>query len=276
LSFDPRLLPDAVAAGLAAVPFWEQGGRPHLLTGLEPGRDGLLALLQLARAVRDGADDLARQRPLAGRVVAGMFFDRSLRTRASMAVACAKLGAEFLDLEPGDSLWTLEFQDEVTMDGLAAEHVREAAGVLGRYADVVGLRSFAGRGRWERERTQPIHAAFAAHAGVPVVNLEGPFAHPCQGIADALTIQDLLPAGGGRVVLTWTPHPEQQPVSAPHSALWAATALGAEVVLARPKGFELDPEAVTHARALAAQAGGSLTVTDNRDEALADADIVYA
>jgi N-acetylornithine carbamoyltransferase len=268
------LLPAAVAQALARVLPWTDS---HFLTGLEPGLDGQSALLDLAAAIRLEQSALARSRPLAGRVFAGMFFDPSLRTRASMAVACGKLGAQFLELQPGTAMWTMEFKDEVVMDGVAAEHVREAAGVLGRYADALGLRAFPTRGQWERERTQPVHTAFANHAGVPLVNLEGPFAHPCQGLADALTLRDLFgdPAGK-RFVLSWAPHPKQLPLAVPHSAVWAAASQGMDVVVAHPQDFDLDREAMTVADGLARETGGSLTVTHDRDAAFEGADVVYA
>lgn len=268
------LLPASVAQALSRVSAWPDA---HLLTGLEPGLDNVAALLDLAAAVRGEQGALARSRPLAGKVFAGMFFDPSLRTRASMAVACGKLGAQFLELQPGSALWTLEFGDEVVMDGNAAEHIREAAAVLGRYADALGLRAFPTRGQWERERTQPVHQAFAAHAGVPVVNLEGPFAHPCQGLADALTLRDLFgDPSSKRFVLSWAPHPKQLPMAVPHSALWAAASQGMDVVVAHPEDFDLDREALTLADGLARQSGGSLEVTHSRDAALAGADVVYA
>jgi len=271
-------LPSDVASALAGVPPWWADGAPgHLLTGLEPGLEGFLALVRLASVVRDRQEQIARSRPLAGKVFAGMFFDPSLRTRSSLLVACAKLGAEYLDLQPDSSLWTLEFTDEVVMDGVAQEHIREAAGVLGRYAQALGLRAFPARGQWDRERTQPVHRAFAEHAGVPVVNLEGPMAHPCQGLADALTFQDLLGKPRGRkLVFTWAPHPHQGLLAVPHSALWAGSSLGMDVVLAHPEGFDLDAEALDQGRALATESGGALSITHDRDAALEGADLVYA
>jgi N-acetylornithine carbamoyltransferase len=267
-------LPKPVADALAAVPSWRGG---HLLTGLEPGLAGINALLDLAATLKPHADALAQARPLAGKVFAGMFFDPSLRTRTSMDVACAKLGAHFVELQPGSSMWTLEFKNEVVMDGLSAEHVKEAAGVLGRYADVLGLRAFPGRGNWETERHQPVHKAFAAAAGVPLVNLEGPFAHPCQGLADALTLRQTLGSTKGKkLVFTWAPHPKPLPMAVVNSGIWAAASQGMEVVLTHPSGFELDDSALASADSLAAEAGGSFTVTQDRGAALDGAHVVYA
>ena len=267
-------LPKPVLAALDAVPVWKGG---HLLTGLEPGLSGISALLDLAATLKVHGPELALGRPLAGKVFAGMFFDPSLRTRTSMDVACAKLGAHFVELQPGSGMWTLEFRDQVAMDGLTAEHVKEAAGVLGRYADVLGLRAFPGRGNWERERVQPVHRAFAESAGVPLINLEGPFAHPCQGLADALTLRELLgEPRGKKLVFTWAPHPKPLPMAVVNSGIWAAAGQGMEVVLTHPPGFELDPDALASATTLAAESGGSFSVTADRKEAFQDADIVYA
>lgn len=266
----------AVRRALDAVPRWGEGV-PHFLTGLEPGLHGIRALLDLAAAVRASRKELARSRPLAGSTFAGMFFDPSLRTRTSMDVACATLGAHCVDLQPGSGMWTLEFTDQVVMDGLAQEHVKEAAGVLGRYAQALGLRAFPTRGRWAEERTQPIHQAFARYAGVPVVNLEGPYAHPCQGLADARTLLDLFPdPRGRRFVLSWAPHPKQLPMAVPHSALFAAASVGMDVVVAHPEGYDLDPEALESGRSLARDSGGSVRVTHDRLDALRGAHVVYA
>ena len=271
------LLPPDVEAALAAVPRWGGDSPSHLLTGLEPGIAGIDALLDLAAALKPHQAWLARSRPLAGKVFAGMFFDPSLRTRTSMEVACVKLGAHFVELQPGSGMWTLEFRDEVEMDGLTAEHVKEAAGVLGRYADVLGLRAFPTRGDWDRERNQPVHRAFADAAGVPLINLEGPFAHPCQGLADALTLRELFAEPAGRkLVFTWAPHPKQLPMAVANSGIWAAASQGMEVVLAHPEGFDLDPAALESARSLAADSGGSFTLTHDREAALQGADVVYA
>ena len=271
------LLPRAVADALEAVPTWGDGGPSHLLTGLEPGLAGVNALLALAATIKPHQVELARSRPLAGKVFAGMFFDPSLRTRTSMDVACAKLGVHFVELQPGSGMWTLEFNDEVVMDGLGAEHVKEAAGVLGRYADALGLRAFPSRGSWARERTQPVHKAFAASAGVPLINLEGPFAHPCQGLADAMTLRELFgQTAGRRLVFSWAPHPKPLPMAVVNSGIWAAASQGMEVVLTHPEGFELDPAALDSARSLAQSSGGTFQVTHDRDAAFQGAEVVYA
>jgi N-acetylornithine carbamoyltransferase len=163
------------------------------------------------------------------------------------------------------------------MDGAAAEHVREGAGVLGRYCDLLGVRSFPVGKDYAKDRTEPVLTAFAKHSGVPVVNLESPMDHPCQAMADAMTIRERLGTPRGRRVLTtWAYHPKALPMAVPNAFLLAVSRLGADLVFARPDGYALDPEILATARENARASGGSLTETEDRDAAFDSAEIVYA
>src|SRR5687768_10628605 len=82
-------------------------------------------------------------KPLSGRSIALVFFNPSLRTRASMQVGIAELGGNAIVLEPGGTSWTLEHRDGVVMDGDKTEHVAEFVRVLGRYCAGLGVRTFA-------------------------------------------------------------------------------------------------------------------------------------
>lgn len=219
----------------------------------------------------------ARSEALAGAHVGLVFFNPSLRTRVSMEVAVSKLGGVPVTLSVGSDAWAMEYRDGVVMDGPAAEHAREGAGVLGRYCDVLGVRSFPEGKDYEQDRREPVLNAFAKYSGVPVVNLESPLDHPCQAMADALTIRQRLGATAGRrVLLTWAYHPKALPMAVPNSFLLGAARLGADLVLARPKGYELDREIVRTAETLARESGGTVTVTDDLDAAYEGAEVVYA
>lgn len=231
-------------------------------------------LLDAAAALKRGgrgADELA------GRVLALVFMNPSLRTRASFEVAMLRHGGHAITIEPGRGVWAFETRRGVTMDGVAAEHVREAAAVLGRYADALGVRAFPAGESWAEAREDRVLRLFAEHAGVPVINLESARRHPCQGLADALTLREKLgePAGR-RFVLAWCWHPKPLPVAVPVSASIAAARLGMEVVIARPPGYDLDPEDRCAIEAVARRNGGSVAVTDDLDAALDGADAVYA
>src|SRR3954470_13191039 len=114
-------------------------------------------------------DDVSR--PLAGKSVALVFFNPSLRTRASMQVGVYELGGNPVVLEPGGTSWTLEHREGVVMDTDKTEHVAEFVRVLGRYCAGIGVRTFAALRDWEEERLDPVLAAFARHSEVPVINL---------------------------------------------------------------------------------------------------------
>jgi N-acetylornithine carbamoyltransferase len=124
-----------------------------------------------------------------------VFFNPSLRTRASMQVGVYELGGNAVVLEPGGSSWTLEHREGVVMDGDKTEHVKEFVRVLARYCSAIGVRTFAAMKDWPAERQDPVLAAFANYSDVPVVNLESAMHHPCQAMADMLTVREKLGEG---------------------------------------------------------------------------------
>ena len=231
--------------------------------------DGLLSLAKRIKAgeIRGG---------LEGKILAMVFLDPSLRTRTSFETAMALHGGHAVVLEPGKGSWALETELGVVMDGTGVEHIIEAARVLGRYADAVAVRTFPKGTDWSRERQDPIIRNFAEYCEKPVINLESVRRHPCQGLADAMTLSERLGTPRGkRFVLQWAWHPKALPTAVPVSAAMAAAHHGMEVVIARPEGFDLDPEDSRAIRFLAESRGGSLRVTDRCAEAVADADAVY-
>src|SRR3954469_6010026 len=218
-------------------------------------RDELEGLLDAALRFKRGED---KSKPLAGRSVALVFFNPSLRTRASMQVGAYELGGNPVILEPGGSSWTLEYRDGVVMDGDKTEHLAEFVRVLERYVSAIGVRTFAELKDWQEERTDPILNAFAKYASVPIINLESAMHHPCQSLADMMTIREKLGAGKKRVVLTWAWHPKPLPMAVPNSFALAAAQIGHDLVIAHPKGYELDDE-------LLESAGGNIEITNDID-----------
>ncbi len=231
----------------------------------------------LARALVHGADprwtDAAR-----GRALGLLLFNPSLRTRVSMEMAAAHLGAVATVLTPGQGTWNLEWRDGVRMDGDRAEHVREAVGVLSSYVDALGVRTFASLTDAPADRADAAFRAVVGASSVPVVNLESARWHPCQALADAAALAEHTggETAGRRFVLTWAPHPNPLPRAVPHSAITMAARLGMEVVVARPDGFALDADVMRLARDLATRAGGSVTETSDQRAALDGAHVVYA
>ena len=233
----------------------------------------LNALIESALRFKRGDD---RSQPLAGKSVALVFFNPSLRTLASMQVGIYELGGNAVVLEPGGTSWTLEHREGVVMDGDKTEHVAEFVRVLERYCVAIGVRTFAALKDWQEERTDPVLRAFAKYASVPIINLESAMHHPCQSVADMMTIREKLGAGRRRVVLTWAWHPKLLPMAVPNSFALAASQMGHDVLIAHPPGYDLDEELIETSRQLAKDAGGSLDITHDMDAAFEGAEVIYA
>jgi len=231
--------------------------------------DGLLAL---AARVKRGELLGGLER----KVLAMVFMDPSLRTRSSMETAMFLHGGHALCLEPGKGSWALETELDVVMDGTTVEHIIEMARVLARYADALAVRSFPKGTDWAVEREDRTIRNFARYSDKPVINLESSRRHPCQGLADALTMREHLgETTGKRFVLQWAWHPKALPTAVPASAAIAAAHLGMEVVIARPVGYDLDPDDYAAIETLATSRGGSMTITDEVDGAIDGAHVVY-
>ncbi|MEO8650367.1 MAG: N-acetylornithine carbamoyltransferase, partial [Acidobacteriota bacterium] len=215
-------------------------------------------------------------RPLEGRSVALVFFNPSLRTRASMQVGIFDLGGNPVILEPGNTSWTLEHRESVVMDGEKTEHLKEFVPVLERYVSVIGVRTFAPLQNWAEERTDPVLNAFAKYASVPVINLESAMHHPCQSMADMMTIREKFGPERRRVLLTWAWHPKPLPMAVPNSFALAAAQFGHDLVVAHPPGYELDEELISDVEAAAAGSGGSMSISNDIKAAFDGVDVVYA
>src|SRR5688572_21379322 len=213
---------------------------------------------------------------LSGKSVALVFFNPSLRTRASMQVGIYELGGNAVVLEPGGTSWTLEHREGAVMDSDKTEHIAEFVRVLERYCVAIGVRTFAALKNWQEERIDPVLNAFARYASVPIINLESAMHHPCQSLADMLTIREKLGTGRKRVVLSWAWHPKPLPMAVPNSFALAAAQMGHDLLIAHPPGYELDEELLETSRQVATAAGGSLQTTHEIDAAFSGAEVIYA
>ncbi len=208
-----------------------------------------------------------------GRSIGLMFFNSSLRTRTSMELAAAQLGAYSTVLTPGQETWRFAFEEGAVMDGQEAEHIREAIGVLSRYYDALGVRLFASLKSFNKDRDERLIRTIASASSVPIINLESAFYHPCQALADAAVIRRQLgDPRGKKFVLAWTYHPKALPMAVPNSAVLMAARSGMNVTVARPDDYALDYGIMQMARSYGAQ----VEETDNREQAFDGADIVYA
>lgn len=243
----------------------------------------ILSLINLAQDLKANKQLIS----LAGQSLAMLFFNPSLRTRVSFAISMQKLGGLALDLpiKEGGS-YTFEFEKGAVMDKSTIEHVKEAAGVLSRYCSGIAIRAsdlittskdsieVAG---WEQAKKDKVIKAFMEYSTVPVINMESNLYHPCQGLGDAMTIKEKLGSTKDKkYVLTWVYHPKALPMATPHSEILTACDLGMNVVIVHPKSWELDGAIVASMERRSQEAGGSLSVNDNMEEGLKNADIVCA
>jgi len=215
-------------------------------------------------------------KPLSGKSVALVFFNPSLRTRASMQVGIYELGGNAVILEPGGTSWTLEHRENVVMDADKTEHLKEFVRVLERYVSAIGVRTFAELKDWNLERTEPILSAFERYASVPIINLESAMHHPCQSMADMMTIRQKFGEQKKKVLMTWAWHPKPLPMAVPNSFALAAAQFGHDLRIAFPKGYELDAELMTEVETQAKENGGSVEITNKVDEAFKNVEVVYA
>jgi N-acetylornithine carbamoyltransferase len=245
----------------------------HFLATANFSRSELDRMIDSALRFKRGAD---QSKPVAGKSVALVFFNPSLRTRASMQVGIYELGGNAVVLEPGGTSWTLEHREHAVMDADKTEHVAEFVRVLGRYCVAIGVRTFAALKDWQSERNDPILNAFAKYSEVPIINLESAMHHPCQAMADMMTIREKLGQGRQKVLLTWAWHPKPLPMAVPNSFALAAAQMGHELIVAHPRGYELDDELMQKIEQSAQTVGGSVTVTHELDAAFDGVQVVYA
>lgn len=243
-----------------------------LISVADLSRKELDDVLELAARVKDKRTGQV----LAGKTLGQLFFDPSLRTRVSFEVAMVQLGGHCINLGAGD-LYELEPKEQAVMDGTAEEHVKDAARTLSRYVDALGIRHVSRVGTWERDRQELLLRSYAKHASVPVINLETCFEHPCQAVADMMTMREnLLNLKGRKLTLAWCNHPEPKSLGTTHSVLTLAAMMGMEVRLAHPLGFEVDEQVLGRARTMATASGGNVEVVNDLELASKGADVVYA
>ncbi len=245
----------------------------NFLTTASYTTSALVQLLEKAARFKSGSD---HELSLAGRSIALVFFNPSLRTRASMQVGIYELGGNPVILEPGGTSWTLEHREGVVMDGDKTEHLKEFVRVLERYVSAIGVRTFAALQDWEAERTDPILNAFAEYSTKPIINLESAMHHPCQAMADMMTIGERLGTGKKKVLLTWAWHPKPLPMAVPNSFALAAAQFGHDLRIAHPEGYELDGELLSQIEGNATANGGSVEIVNDVDAAFDGAEVVYA
>ena len=224
--------------------------------------DNVQELVQ--EGIRQKANRFADQALGKNKTIGLLFFNQSLRTRLSTQKAAENLGMNVLMMNVGQDSWQLEMEDGVIMNGDKAEHVKEAAAVIGSYCDIIAVRAFAGLKDRDADYREIVMEKFRQYAGVPIVNLESATRHPCQSLADLITIEETKKTARPKVVLTWLPHFKPLPQAVANSFAEWVNKTDYEFVVTHPEGYDLAPEMVDNAK-----------VIYDQNEALKGADFVY-
>jgi ornithine carbamoyltransferase len=206
-------------------------------------QDEIRGLLELATQLKSGERSLTCQK-----VLGLLFYKASTRTRVSFSVAMYQLGGQVIDLDPS-----------VTQVG-RGEPISDTARVLDRYLDVLAIRTFK----------QEDLETFADYAKIPIINALSDLEHPCQILADLLTIQECFGTLAG---LTLAYVGDGNNVA--HSLLLGGALMGMNVHIASPEGYYPDAQIVEAARTLAASHGGSISIAEDPVSAIAGAHALY-
>lgn len=211
-----------------------------------------------------------------------LFLNPSMRTRLSTQIAAQNLGMQAMVFNITQDGWSMEFEEEAIMSGTTAEHVKDAAPILGKYFDILCVRTFPSLKNKEEDYSELYIHQFIKYAGIPVISLESATLHPLQSLTDVITITEVLqhrelhslPSGGQaltlpskkpKIVLTWAPHIRALPQCVANSFSQWINAWGkADFVITHPENYELDEKFTNGA-----------TITQNQEEALENADFIY-
>lgn len=193
-----------------------------------------------------------------------IFLNPSLRTRLSTQKAAQNLGMNVISMNIDKEGWALEFENGAVMNGNKVEHIKDAAGVLGTYCDIIALRSFPTLNNKILDYGEQVLLQFMKHCKVPLISLESATLHPLQSLADAMTIYEMKKKKRPKVVLTWAPHIKPLPQAVANSFAEWMNLLNVDLTIAHPEGYDLHEDFVKDSY-----------VTNDQDEALRDADFVY-
>ncbi|HHP7229687.1 MAG TPA: ornithine carbamoyltransferase [Xenococcaceae cyanobacterium] len=199
-------------------------------------------LLKFAQQLKQGV-----VKPKCARVLGLLFYKASTRTRVSFSVAMYHLGGQVIDLNP-----------QVTQVG-RGEPIEDTARILDRYLDILAIRTF----------DQQDLATFAQYAKIPIINALSDLEHPCQILADLLTIQEYFGDLAGKT-LAYVGDGN----NVAHSLLLGGALAGVNVRIASPEGYRPDPAIIAKAQQLATE-GTEIIITDDPIAAVTEAQVVY-
>jgi N-succinyl-L-ornithine transcarbamylase len=220
----------------------------------------------VAKALDFKANPLTNQTLGQNKRIGLLFLNPSMRTRLSTQIAAENLGMKVIVFNVGQDGWALEFEDEAIMSGNTVEHVKDAAPIMGKYFDVLGIRTFPSLQNKVDDYSELYINQFIKYAGIPVLSLESATLHPLQSLTDIITIRETFKEKRKpKIVLTWAPHVKALPQCVANSFSQWVNAWGeSDFVITHPEDYELDEKFTKGA-----------TIELDQQKALKDADFVY-
>jgi len=231
----------------------------HFISTQDWSRDELDTLFDLAVELKQKRRDGVLTPLLTAKTLYMIFFDSSTRTRNSFETGMTQLGGHGIFLSP----------DKMQLSH--GESLKDTAAVLSRFGDGIAVRHCTyGQGNGYLNE-------IVKNSSVPVISMQDDIYHPCQILADYLTIREKFGKNtrGLKIGVAWTSAPNYvRPVSVPQSLILMMPRFGLDVTLAHPPEFKLMPEIVAQAQQNAEEAGVKFEISNEFDAAFQDADIV--
>ncbi len=245
------------------------------ITDLEFTKEELETILEVAWDLKKKRAIGEPHELLKGKTLFMIFYNQSLRTRNSFEAGMHQLGGHAHDLNPKQIYTPALPGREIAY---STERVSDVARVLSRMGEAISIRCYGEPVDWIYGEANRMIREFAYWSDIPVINMEDDMYHPCQAMADIMTIIEKKGRNlrGKKFVMSWAYSPSvEKPLAVPQSAITVASKFGLNITLAHPEGLELDPNIIDVVKENVRKYGGSFEIVNDMKEAFKDADIVY-
>jgi ornithine carbamoyltransferase len=245
------------------------------ITLLDWSKEEIEQILNLALDLkRDRAMGRLHDDILRAKTLFMIFYNQSLRTRNSFEAGMTQLGGHAHFLDPS-KIYTPALEGKEV--AYSTERVSDVARVLSRMGEAISIRCYGDPVDWEYGGANALLHEFARWSDVPILNMEDDKYHPCQALADVLTVKEKFGTFKGiKFVMSWAYSPSvHKPRAVPQSAIIGASLMGCDTVLAHPPEMELDPEVIAACRANAEMNGSSFEITHDFMGAAEGAHVLY-
>jgi ornithine carbamoyltransferase len=249
----------------------------HLLSTQDWHKEELSTALRLAALMKQEPEHVFWRQILTQKSFLMLFYNPSLRTHLSFETAATQLGGH-AQYRTGDMGW-------VKTTKKSGESIKDIAQVMSRYVNGIGIRLLMGAVPYYGAGHQTL-LEYAAASSVPIISMADDRFHPCQALADLMTwaewqretkssLLDLDALKGKKLLLTWAKSGLTRPWSSVQSHLLLASSFGMNITLARPQGYDLDPEVYQAVRQNCQQQASGFEIIDDPDAGYDRADVVF-